>query len=114
ISDGERAVVFPGCRLASCAIVKNSLGTFFYITLQDRRWRWPAFGAMFGCYNQRDRFNKVRGWTAHRPLEMITACLQALGETNYLVNLPDLGTGTILGTGDPQPGGVPVAGAWPA
>lgn len=105
-SDGNETVVIPGCRVDDLTIETNEQGTTWTLTIVDRRWRWRDLGGISGTYNQFDPNGKLIPWTIRSPTELAILCLQSLGETNYVINLPPglpasagLGVGVFLPTG---------------
>ena len=88
ITDGNESVVIPGCKIDSLQIEQNESGTIWSLAFSDRRWRWRDLGAVSGCYNQLDPHGKLVPWTIRSPTELAILCLEALGEINYVLNLP--------------------------
>ncbi len=89
ITDGNETVVVPGCRLDDLRVEKGEGGEYWFIRLVDRRWRWGNLGAVSGLYNQLDPNGKLIPWTIRSPTELAELCLQAMGETNYTIDLPE-------------------------
>ncbi|AWM38127.1 hypothetical protein GobsT_37800 [Gemmata obscuriglobus] len=87
LSDGVRAAVFRGCKLDAVSGRAGPDGQTFTLTILDRRWRW-RYGAISGRYNQLDKRGKLVPWTIRSPQELAELCLKAMGERNYVINLP--------------------------
>jgi hypothetical protein len=107
ISDGLETVVLPNCKLDDLRIEsEGDSGTIWLLTIVDRRWRWRDLGGISGYYNQLDPHGKFIPWTIRSPTQLAVACLQAMGETTYTLNLPPgldssvgQGQGAFLTTG---------------
>jgi hypothetical protein len=63
-------------------------GQTFSLEILDRRFAWST-GAISGRYNQTDPRGKLIPWTIRSPKEIAKLCLDAAGEKNYLLFLPD-------------------------
>jgi hypothetical protein len=57
------------------------------VYLEDRRWQW-FFNSINGCYNQLDHNGKLIPDSIASPYEMAELCLDAMGETGYVIDLP--------------------------
>jgi hypothetical protein len=88
-SDGTRAVVVPDCRLDNLKVDFDDSGYYWSLSIVDRRWKWRDLGAVSGCYNQLDPFGKLIPWTIRSPRELAVLCLSAMGETDYVLNMPE-------------------------
>jgi hypothetical protein len=88
ISDGQGTIVIPGCRLDALKTHQDESGVYWTLEIVDRRWRWRELGSLSGCYNQLDPFGKLIPWTIRSPKELATICLEAMGETNYILDFP--------------------------
>jgi hypothetical protein len=88
ITDGVDTVTVPGCRLNGLKVGMDDRGAFWSLEIVDRRWRWRELGAIFGAYNQLDPHGKLIPWTIRSPTELAALCLEAMGETNFTLNLP--------------------------
>lgn len=79
-------------RLTDCIIdrweVTNSVGgKALSLTILDRRWRW-RFGTFSGRYNLRDSRGIIID-KAISPKQIAEKILKAMGEENYLIDLPN-------------------------
>lgn len=88
ISDGIVGVIIPKCKVQSLQITRGPAGAEWSISLVDKRWRWRDFGIISGCYNQLDPNGKLIPWMIRSPYELAVLCLQAMGETNYTIDMP--------------------------
>lgn len=89
ITDGVGTIALPGCRFDALKVEFDDRGYYWLLSIVDRRWRWRNLGAISGCYNQFDPFGKLYPWTIRSPTELAVQCLEAMGETNYVINLPE-------------------------
>lgn len=82
---GATIINFPGCRLDSKSSHWNEDGTRTEtLTILDRRWRWARLGAVHGEWNVRNGMTIQTG-TEKTPQQLISLCLDALGEVGYVV-----------------------------
>jgi hypothetical protein len=107
ITDGVTTITIPDCRVESLRVNKDSSGERWILTIKDRRWRWRDTGFIKGRYNVVDpngqyakltpeeeqedfaKPTKYIPWTLKTPFELAVLCLEAMNETNYVVNMPD-------------------------
>lgn len=87
ITDGIGAIPIPGCRITQI-VQSDSPPWTLSLFLEDRRWRWTDFGIIAGVYNQPDPRGKFIPWTIRSPHELAEACLSAMNEVDYTLNLP--------------------------
>lgn len=88
ISDTIGTVSIPKCKVQSLQITRGSSGAEWSISIVDKRWKWRDFGSISGCYNQLDPNGKLIPWTIRSPYELAVLCLRAMGESNYVVDMP--------------------------
>jgi hypothetical protein len=88
ISDGNKTVVIPGCKLDALKVEQDESGTVWSLEIVDRRWKWRTLGFINGAYNQLDIHAKLYPWTIRSPTELAEACLAEMGETGFAVVLP--------------------------
>lgn len=87
--DGNVYIRIPNARLQELKVSKDSSGTLWHLEIVDRRWKWREFGVINGCYNQRSYRNYVFPWTLAYPKAQFAACLDAMGEKNYQILIPN-------------------------
>lgn len=87
-SDGQRTIAIRDCKLASVQTSSNESGYTYIYHFLDRRWRW-RFGEVTAHFNARDRRDNLIPWMARTPREMAEYLLKAMGEKNYILDLPD-------------------------
>lgn len=88
IGDGVGAITLPDCKLDQLTVETDDAGRFWSITILDRRWKWRDLGNIEGDYNQQDKLGKLIPWTIRSPRELAILCLEAMGETGYVIDLP--------------------------
>lgn len=89
ITDGVNgSITLPDCKVERMTQSMGSRGTEWTLEIMDRRWKWRDLGFISGCYNQLDPYGKLIPWTIRSPTELAVLCLQAMGETNYQIDLP--------------------------
>ncbi|NLX55075.1 MAG: hypothetical protein GXY58_08175 [Planctomycetaceae bacterium] len=78
-----------------CAIVQSTLtppstmrGFRMRLAIADRRWKW-RYQLLSGRYNVRKADNMIRQDTSRTYRELLEIVLQALGETQYTITLPE-------------------------
>ncbi len=105
ISDGTRSITLRDCKYQRREGRGGMPGSVYTMTLLDRRWRW-AFGSISGSYNLKDDKGNLVPWTARTPTQLARLCLERMGETGYLIDLPDgIGADQLDQTRDnPAPG----------
>jgi hypothetical protein len=79
-------------RLRDCTVDRitsntDGSGTVWRLEILDRRWRW-VFGQISGNYNQKDTRGKLVPWSIRSPTELARLCLRAMGERDFVVDLP--------------------------
>ena len=89
---GDVHLQFPDCRVDRATLVHDEQGRIVRLTLLDRRWKWQ-FGRISGQYNLRHRPSlglteavdapNFLPDTEQTPVELLTLCLEAMGETNF-------------------------------
>lgn len=101
ITDTERTIQFPGCRVAFNSFEYNQHGLVWKLTILDRRWKWSNYGggnAVAGFRNMRDEHNEFlvshdangARIVKRSARDLAKDCLDAMGEENFDVNiLPD-------------------------
>lgn len=87
-SDGQQTIAIRDCKLASVQTSSNESGYTYIYHFLDRRWRW-RFGEVTAHFNARDRRDNLIPWMARTPREMAEYLLKAMGEKNYILDLPD-------------------------
>jgi hypothetical protein len=92
-------IVMTGCRLKKATPEYSTSGFKISLEIEDRRWRWQN-GTFLngGKYNQQDTNGKFVPWTIRSPVELALLCLEAMGETNYLIE--GLPTDNVLSQAD--------------
>lgn len=85
--DGDEQVTLRDCKLDRIRSSTSGEGKTWTLDILDRRWKWQ-FGSIYGWYNQLDRHAKLIPWTIRSPRELAILCLQAMGETNYDIDMP--------------------------
>jgi hypothetical protein len=85
---GNTTLTIPGCRADQASMVRGSNGTLVSFSLMDRRWKWK-FGEIYGHYNQRDADGLIITATEKTPQQLATLCLQAMGETADVSQIPN-------------------------
>lgn len=89
ITDGDGAVVVPGCKVDQLRTVQDDSGFGWTLAVQDRRWKWRECGLLSGEYNLRDPHGYLLPWTARTPTQLAKLCLDAMGEVDFTVLMPD-------------------------
>jgi hypothetical protein len=94
LTDGTRTVALRNCKADKVeASHTTDGGTVYTVVLLDRRWQWRnaygGLGGISGRYNQLDPRGKLKPWSIRSPAELARLCLNAMGERNYLIDLPD-------------------------
>jgi hypothetical protein len=80
--DGETKLTLTNCLVEN--VVRLGGETRVYqINVQDRRWRWQFAETVSGSFNERDWMNRPKPRTQLSPREIITYCLDTLGEADY-------------------------------
>jgi hypothetical protein len=87
-SDGTLSVTLRDCLLDGIRETFSGAGRVWEMQIADRRWMWELGPAVSGRYNQTDKHNKLIPWTVRSPYQLAVLCLDALGETNYSIDLP--------------------------
>jgi hypothetical protein len=88
-TDGTNVVRLRGCKMHNLGGRLDSRGQTYVLEILDRRWRWQGFGAVRGRFNRTDAHGKLIPWAIRSPKEMAAICLAEMGETNYLIDLPE-------------------------
>jgi hypothetical protein len=81
-------ITLPDCKVDKITSRRSGDGFLWTITVMDRRWKWKDLGQISGCYNQLDSRGKLIPRTIQSPTELAVLCLQAMGETRYVIDLP--------------------------
>jgi len=83
----EGVTVFqcPNSKIDSGSLRFDAQGRLISVAILDRRWKW-SFGQLDGHYNLRDDSNEVIPDTEKTPQELATLCLEAMGESGFLVD----------------------------
>ncbi len=79
--NGNPVLTIADCAVDSSSVTKNSGGQIVTLSLFDRRWRWQFKGIVSGRYNQRDADSRIIQETLRTRQQLVTICLQAMGET---------------------------------
>jgi hypothetical protein len=87
IGDVERIVTVKGCKILDVQYDRGD-GEQWTIHFADRRWKWATLGRISGSYNQLDTRGKLVPSTIRSPEELIELCLEAMGETDYVIQAP--------------------------
>jgi hypothetical protein len=84
-------VVIRDCKLISLtAELTGDGGQTYILEGVDRRWKWEDKGEKLrGHYNYTDRRGKLVPWSIRSPSELARLCLDAMGERNALIQLPN-------------------------
>jgi hypothetical protein len=86
--DSANGVVrLKDCKVSGISSSTGPAGTTWTLQILDRRWKW-AGGSIGGRYNRRDKRGKLVPWTIRSPEELAKLCLEAAGETRYVIRLP--------------------------
>ncbi len=116
IEDGIGVIKIPGCRIVNWRR-NQSNGFVDELIINDRRWKWLTLNRVAGCYNQLDPHAKLNPWTIRSPTELAIALLEAMGEEEYDIDLPDGLTKQVglnfAGLNPPFAGVQPVLGTNP-
>jgi hypothetical protein len=92
LSDGFRSVALKGCRVDRMTARAGPGGQTFELDVLDRRWRWRSplagYGTVSGRYNRTDTRGKLIPWSIRSPEELARECFKALGERNFVIDLP--------------------------
>ncbi len=108
-SDGLTTYTLTDCRVAAFQAVMTSQGRVWRLTIQDRRWRWEFGYPVNGHFNQTDRHDKLIPWTVRSPYQLAAYLLEAMGETNYFIDLPGgLANPNADGFGPPGPNDIAI------
>ncbi len=86
--DGDRQVILKDCKADKLTPSVGPEGTSWLLEILDRRWRWLT-GAISGIYNEMDNNSKLNPLWIRSPVELATLCLEAMGEKDYVIDLPD-------------------------
>lgn len=89
LEDGIGALTVRGCKVVDVKYSRDSNGDRWVVRFLDRRWRWEESGSISGHYNELDSNGKLVPWKIRSPEELAILCLQALGETNYEIDMPE-------------------------
>ena len=87
--DGNVDLTWPNARIDTQSFERNSQGLIWRLQILDRRWMWQSWGGggiVFGGANLCNDDGSLIEATRKTPQEIATACLQAMGETNYDVS----------------------------
>jgi hypothetical protein len=88
-TDGINTVTVPSCQITEVTSSQSDDGISVTVRGKDRRWMWESMGGVSGRYNQMDERGKLVPWTIRSPQELIQLCLEALGESNVQVSVPN-------------------------
>lgn len=88
LTDGKNTVWLRGCKLHAVDGTLDGRGQSVVLELLDRRWRWGEYGQVSGRYCRPDAHGKMVPWTIRSPRELAELCLREMGESNYLIDLP--------------------------
>lgn len=90
-TDGVNGIItVPNCKIDRVDADIGDGGRHITLSILDRRWQWRDLGAISGTYNQKDRWGKYLPWTVRTPSQLCALCLEAMGEKNYVIQVPDL------------------------
>lgn len=105
ITDTVNSIRIRGMRVVGADPVPVAGGKGIALTLLDRRWKW-SWGGMYGWYNQRDPYPDPEQFKGEaefvadggngpfipglerKPKSLMRLCMEALGESEYVLNLP--------------------------
>lgn len=106
--DGVGQVRLRNCKVAYLRTSMDpASGRTWSLDIVDRRWRWMTTGLVAGAYNVPDATRDVTRppeeggpfltlpryyvpWTVRTPHELIKQCLDAMGETRYRIDAPNV------------------------
>lgn len=88
IGDGRKTFVLPNCKLIRFTAERSDAGVEWLIELEDARWKWRG-GRIDGQYNQLDPHGKLIPRTIKSPTELANLCLDQMGVTRRIVDMPD-------------------------
>lgn len=83
--DGAAVLTLTDCKLDSGSFEANDAGQVWRLNILDRRWHW-AFPIISLRANVRDGAYNIIDATELAPHEIATACLQAMGESGYVLD----------------------------
>jgi hypothetical protein len=75
----------PDCIIDQGEIISDGSGQIVQVRILDRRWKWQ-FPTISGRYNRYDENGNLDVATEKAPQELAKLCLEAMGETNFLVD----------------------------
>lgn len=84
---GDGQITLRDCKVSKWRRLQHN-GFIDQIVILDRRWKWIDLGQISAAYNNLDPHAKLIPWMIRSPVEIATACLVAMGETNYVIDLP--------------------------
>jgi hypothetical protein len=90
ITDDVVTVTLPRCRLDKLDVQRDGSGFRWTLLILDRRWSWKDCNLISGVYNQPDPHGILYPWSVKRPSELARLCLEAMGETNFMIDVPDV------------------------
>ncbi|HTU21793.1 MAG TPA: hypothetical protein VMG10_27390 [Gemmataceae bacterium] len=90
LTDGNETVIVPDCKVQSLKVEMDDHGFYWLVEILDRRWRWKDLGWINGCFNQLAPLGNQHliPWAIRSPSELAELCLAAMGETDYVLQLP--------------------------
>jgi hypothetical protein len=92
-SDGQTPILLRNARAHDIFGDVSKAGTTWTVHVEDRRWKWRGvwggFGGVRGRFNRSDTRGKLVPWSIRSPKELASMLLDELGETGYVVTLPD-------------------------
>jgi hypothetical protein len=89
LTDGNETIPLRDCKVKELLVDhQGRAGVVWVLLIEDRRWRWRNLGFIAGSYNQLDPRGKLIWWTIRSPEELARLCLKAMGEDDYLIDLP--------------------------
>jgi len=84
---GNTSFTFSDCRVWQAHYRATAAGRVWTLVILDRRWKWQGLGLVSGAYNLRNDDNSLRDDTEQMtPQDLMSACLDALGEEEYDVS----------------------------
>lgn len=84
---GDGVITLKDCKVTKWRRLQSN-GWIDQLVILDRRWKWIDLGQISAAYNNLDPHHKLIPWMIRSPTEIAEACLKAMGEQNYVIDLP--------------------------
>lgn len=99
-TDGLVTITIPNCRVVQFHLSEGGGGPVWQTQIEDRRWQWRETCVIHGMYNQPDptgqltkpppdsgpiAVNPVKLQYERTPTQLAALCLDAMGETGYVI-----------------------------